>query len=87
MFVFAIMPFTEEFNHIYANIVKPVFEEEGFEIKRADELNNQHNILKDIVQGIGRADLIVTEVSEINANVFYELGIAHGLNKPTILIT
>jgi hypothetical protein len=26
------------------------------------------------------------QVSPLNANVFYELGVAHALNKPTILI-
>ena len=43
--------------------------------------------MKDIIRGICEADLIVAELTSLNPNVLYELGIAHGLNKPTILLT
>lgn len=35
---------------------------------------------------IESADLIIADVSRENPNVFYELGLAHGLRKPTILL-
>ena len=34
-----------------------------------------------------RADLIVADLTGQNANVFYEMGFAHALNKDTILLT
>jgi hypothetical protein len=40
----------------------------------------------DITQAIQEADLIVVDVSQKNPNVLYELGFAHGLRKPTLLL-
>lgn len=41
------------------------------------------NAVNDAIQG---ADLVVADVSKSNSNVFYELGFAHALRKPTILL-
>ncbi|MFZ4476031.1 MAG: hypothetical protein ACOYPR_12610, partial [Saprospiraceae bacterium] len=43
-------------------------------------------ILADITKQIYESKLIIAEISPVNANVFYEVGFAHALNKPTILI-
>ena len=84
---FVLMPFQPEFNGIYADLIVPALNEAGYEVERADSLLDQRNILADIVRGIVEADLVIAELTVLNANVFYELGIAHGLMKPTIMIT
>ena len=43
-------------------------------------------ILHDIAQGIIDATIVVAEITPANQNVFYELGYAHALGKPTILL-
>jgi nucleoside 2-deoxyribosyltransferase len=43
-------------------------------------------ILQDIRRGIVESDVIVAEITPVNANVFYELGCAHALDTPTILL-
>jgi hypothetical protein len=40
-----------------------------------------------IIQGIDNADLVVADVTNLNPNVMYELGVAHALGKPTVMIT
>ena len=84
---FVIMPFDPEFDSIYSDLIKPALENIGYEVIRADSLVNQHNILKDIVRHIAFANIVVADLTAINPNVFYELGIAHALQKPTILLT
>ena len=84
---FVIMPFDSEFQAVYTDLIKPSLENSGYEVTRADSLMNQQNILKDIVRQIAKADLIVAELTALNPNVFYELGIAHALRKRTLLIT
>ena len=84
---FVIMAFDKEFDAIYSDLIKPSLEKIGYEVKRADSLLSQQNILKDIVREIASADLIIAELTSLNPNVFYELGIAHALRKPTILLT
>lgn len=83
---FVIMPFDPEFDSIYNDLIKPALENIGFEVARTDSLVNQHNILKDIVRHIASADIVVADLTALNPNVFYELGIAHALKKPTILL-
>ena len=45
-----------------------------------------HSILQDIIQDISNASIIIADVTMDNPNVFYELGFAHALKKPTILL-
>ncbi|PGV71978.1 hypothetical protein [Bacillus cereus] len=86
--IFFIMPFDTEFNDLYAHIKEIIEnEDERFEVFRADNLLNQQNILKDIVISINNSDLIVADLTDLNPNVFYELGIAHALRKNVILLT
>ena len=43
--------------------------------------------MEKIYESIINARVIVAEVTAQNLNVYYEVGYAHALNKPTILIT
>ena len=81
------MPFAEEFTDVYQYLIKEGLESAGYIVKRADDIKSQNNILSDIVQGIVSSDLIITDLTGANPNVYYELGIAHALNKNVILLT
>jgi hypothetical protein len=83
---FVIMPFDKEFNSIYENLIKDPLEAAGYTVLRADSLLDQENILKTIVRGINTADLLIADLTTNNPNVFYELGLAHGLGIPTVLL-
>src|SRR6266542_807448 len=84
---FVIMPFDAEFNSVYEQLVKPALEESGYRVERADSFLDQQNILATIIRGIASADLIVAELTTLNANVMYELGICHTFGRPTVLLT
>lgn len=83
---FVLMPFDKEFDAVYKDLIIPAFQAVGFKVKRADDIVSQQNILKDIVRSIAKADLIIADLTSSNANVFYELGLAHALQKPVIII-
>ncbi|WP_448620894.1 hypothetical protein [Geodermatophilus sp. URMC 65] len=55
-----------------------------FDVQRADEDVNPGAITPRIISSIFEADLIVADITGLNANVFYELAIAHGYGKPTV---
>jgi nucleoside 2-deoxyribosyltransferase len=40
-----------------------------------------------IWRGIHSADVLVAELTSKNPNVFYELGLAHALEKPVVLVS
>jgi nucleoside 2-deoxyribosyltransferase len=84
---FTVMQFTEDFNVLYSDVIKPVCEQFGFKVVRGDDLNTSGQILEDITQSIRSAALIIADVTPDNANVFYEVGYAHGIGKPTILLS
>jgi nucleoside 2-deoxyribosyltransferase len=84
---FILMPFTESLNDVYDFLIKGALVEAGYQVKRADDIKSQSNILEDIVKGIIESDLIVADLTDSNANVYYELGIAHALQKKVVLIT
>ena len=83
--VFVIMPFQDEFFEMY-EMLKIKFADR-FEFSNAGDEANQQNILKDIIQPIYEADIIIADLTGLNANVMYELGLAHSFNKKTIVIT
>ena len=88
--VFVLMPFDEQFNEIYNDFLKATFEsieEVQFQVDRASDIENQRSILNDIVIRIAHSDLIVADLTGCNPNVFYELGLAHALRRPVILLT
>lgn len=84
---FVLMPFAPEFHDIYKLFLHTTLTESGFDVKRADDITNQQNILRDVINGIADSDLIIADLTGANPNVFYELGVAHTLGKPVILIT
>lgn len=84
---FVIMPFDAELDEVYSDLLAPLLVEVGFEVRRADDIYNQRNILRDIVQSIADCDLVVADLTGLNPNVFYELGVAHGLGKKVVLLT
>ncbi len=83
--VFVISPFSNDFTALYEEL-KEHFKEQ-YSFCRADDLDTQQNIIKDIVMGIDSADIVIADLTGLNPNVFYELGLAHAMNKKVIIIT
>jgi hypothetical protein len=88
--VFVLMPFTESWsNRIWEGHIKQIVEGLKIEPKlsciRADNLFGT-DVLKDIYKAICEAKIVIADITGRNANVFYELGIAHSLGKKVILL-
>ncbi len=84
---FIIMPFTDKLNPIYESIIKPVIKDLKLECLRADEIFTSKPIIEDIWDNVKKARFLIADLTERNPNVFYELGLAHALNKEVILLT
>ena len=84
---FVLMPFDEDFTALYTDFIRPVLQQHGFVVERADDIENNRNILRDVITGINNCDLVVAELTGNNPNVLYELGLAHALRKPVIHLT
>lgn len=84
--VFVVMQFTPPYNELYSDVIIPVCEDLGLIVVRADETYGPGLIVADIAQKIIEAKVIIADITPQNPNVYYEVGYAHALNKPTILI-
>ena len=83
---FVVMQFTSPYNEVYSEVIKTVCAEEHINVTRIDEESGPGIIIQDINRAIREAKVVIADVSPVNANVFYEVGFAHALNKPTILL-
>lgn len=83
---FVIMPFSGWFDDYYTTIYCPAISAAGLTPCRADDLYRPSTIVSDIWEYTCDAKLILADLSEKNPNVFYELGLAHALAKPAILL-
>ena len=85
---FVIMPFRPELAYLYRGM-KDYLEQAfpGIGVVRGDDQAMTVPLLQKIADYIRQADVVVADCSGRNPNVFYELGLAHALTKPVVLIT
>ncbi|MCX5781085.1 MAG: hypothetical protein NT145_00025 [Elusimicrobia bacterium] len=78
----------KKFKEIYEHLIKPSIETTGFDLKvlRADEILHPGSFIKDILENIYDAFIVIADLTTQNPNVFYELGVRHSLVPRTILI-
>jgi hypothetical protein len=84
---FVVMPFESLFGAEYERVIRPAIEDVGLESVRGDEIYTQQSIVQDIWRAIRRARVMVAELSGRNPNVMYEIGMAHAIGKPIVLLT
>lgn len=81
-------PFAPPLGDYYEKIFKPAIEKAGLHPVRADaEIFATGKIIDQVWRGINAAKVLVAELTSRNPNVFYELGLAHSLRKPVVLVS
>ena len=93
---FVIMPFGEkvdvdgqtvDFDVVYKFIIKAIAKRVGLSVVRCDEIKKPGLIHGDMIEHILSDDVAIVDITSLNPNVFYELGVRHALRKSvTILI-
>jgi hypothetical protein len=67
-------------------IITPIVKSKGYDPLRADKISDPDIITSQVIQYIIDSPLVIADLSEKNANVFYELAIRHAIKKPLIQI-
>ena len=83
---FIVSQFGGYYDILYDEVIKPVCEKLNYAPVRGDEVTSCTLILNDIMTSIRNATVIIADITPDNPNVFYEVGYAHALAKPTILL-
>jgi hypothetical protein len=58
----------------------------GFRLVRADLIAGTGLILNSIYRELGESDVVIADLTSLNPNVMYELGFAHGAQRPTVML-
>ncbi len=64
-------------NWILRNLVRPVCDQCGYSVVRADEIRESGLITREVVRRLMTEDLVIADITGWNPNVLYELGIRH----------
>lgn len=83
---FTIMPFGGWFDRYYSDLYVPAIEASGLIPHRADDLYRPSAIVHDIWSYTKQSRVVLADLTGKNPNVFYELGLAHALAKPVVLV-
>ena len=94
---FVIMPIGsgdayEVYRNRYEEIIAPAVEglqvdgSQVFRCVRADFVSSSGSITRDVLTRLYRSDAVIADLTDLNPNVFYELGVRHALRSGTILI-
>ena len=85
--LFVMMPFNPDIRRVYEDHIKNVAASLSLKVARADDFFTVHAVMQDIWTAICRSRIIIADCTSRNPNVFYEIGIAHTVGKPVVLIT
>jgi hypothetical protein len=94
---FVIMPIGsgdayQVYRNRYDQIIRPAVDdlridgEPVFRCVRADFVTKTGSITRDLLGRLYRADTVIADLTDLNPNVFYELGVRHTLRARTILM-
>ena len=85
---FVMMPFADPIGGYYSSVYEPAMKKAGIKAVRADtEIFGTGKIIDQIWSGINGARVLLAELTGRNPNVLYELGLAHALRKPVVLVS
>ena len=73
---------SDQLVEIIQNVINPF----DFELIRADSYDRTGNIPDQIINLLIKSELVIVDLTDQNANVFYELGIRHSTGLPIISI-
>lgn len=90
---FVLMPFRyQEMNDFYRKNIRPIFSEKNGSLStwkciRADEVNGGTALItQEIISKLEDSDVILADLTTLNPNVFYELGVAHAFGTNVLMI-
>ena len=90
---FIIMPFSDtdscteqEWTQIFEDVFRPAVENAGLDYECRRSVPTRGNIVASILQDLNDGYLVIADLTDRNANVFYELGVRHALKDRTILL-
>ena len=84
---FVICPFGGWHDRYSKEIFYPAVEDAGLKPLRADDIFGPSPIVSDVWRSVKRAKIVLADLTGRNPNVLYELGLAHAIQRPVVMVT
>jgi hypothetical protein len=81
-----LMAATDAAQLVFNTAVRPAMHASGLATQQMEALFTSSTALVDVLAWLGRAEVIVVELSNFNADVAYVLGLAHAMGRCPIMI-
>lgn len=85
-YCFVIMPFDHKLDGVY-RCISDTLTKLGWEVKRSDDLAYPKLITDRILRETLVSDLVIADTTDLNPNVFYEIGMAHMVGQDLVMLT
>lgn len=72
---------------LIAAVIKPVVERYGYTVICPHEMSKSGSITQQVIEEILNDELVIANLTGLNANVMYELAIRHATRKPVITLS
>lgn len=67
-------------------VIRPVLKDFNFEVQAAHHISLAGSISKQVIDQLLNAELVIANLTTLNANVMYELAVRHCVGKPVVAI-
>lgn len=71
-------------DQVYKHIIGAALEPMGYSLSRGDSIEQSGQITSQVIDKLLNVDLVVADLTDQNANVFYELAVRHAIRKPFV---
>jgi len=75
--VFVAMPFEASHSKTLWKVLQSICEIHEFNPRRGDSAQASHSVVADVLEELESAEVVIADLTGLNPNVLYELGIAH----------
>lgn len=75
-----------DLDFVYNSIIKPAVAKSDYTVIRADEIDGNSLISRKMFLRLVTADLVIADITSLNANAMYELGVRHALRPYSTII-
>lgn len=84
---FVAYPFQDPFDRYFRDLYFPAIENAGLQAITARDIFAAGDVIRQIAAAIRDSIVVLADLSLPNANVYYEVGLAHAWGKPVVLTT
>jgi hypothetical protein len=80
------MPFRQELDRVHRAIQEAVVLDNGLVCERADDIYSAGIVIDEVWRKLCEAQIVIADATGKNANVFYEMGLAHAIGKEVVIL-